>query len=52
MGVHERIDDYCATAFVYSTTPQPAPAGDGSAATADIGRLAYEMPLPLEGLLG
>jgi len=51
-GIHERIDDYCASAFVYCTTPQAVPRLDIGPALADIERREYEQPLPLEGLLG
>ena len=45
---HERVDDYCATAFVACHEPQPVPRLDLAAALADIGRLPHEQPLPLE----
>ena len=41
-GICERVDDYCATSFVYCREPQPVPAVDVAAATADVGRLDYE----------
>ena len=47
-GIAERVDDYCATAFVYCRDPQPVPRVDMAAACADIGRLDYETPSPLE----
>jgi hypothetical protein len=50
-GIAERVDDYCATAFVYCTEPQAVPRVDPAVATADIGRFAYEPFGPTE-LLG
>jgi len=50
-GIAERVDDYCATAYVYCTEGQPVPRIDVAAATADIGRFAYESASPFE-LLG
>jgi hypothetical protein len=50
-GIAERVDDYCATAYVYCTEPQPVPRLDVAAALADIGRLPDEVPLASE-LLG
>ena len=49
-GIAERVDDYCATAFVYCPEPQPVPRLDVAAALADIGRRDHEGPLPFEGL--
>jgi hypothetical protein len=49
-GIVERVDDYCATAFVYCTEPQPVPRLDVDSALADIGRRDHEAPLPFEGL--
>lgn len=43
-GIVERVDDYCATAFVYATTPQSVCPVDPVVATADLGRLEYEQP--------
>jgi hypothetical protein len=51
-GIAERVDDYCATAYVYCTQAQPVPRVDPGTATADIGRFAYEVPSPFEGLGG
>ena len=51
-GIAERVDDYCATAFVYCRDPQPVPALDLDAALADIERRPYEQPSPLESLSG
>jgi hypothetical protein len=43
MGIAERFDDYCATAFVYCLTPQPVPRLDLAAALSDIERKDYEV---------
>jgi hypothetical protein len=50
-GICERVDDYCATAFVYCREPQPVPRLDLAAALADIGRRDYERPHPMERFL-
>jgi hypothetical protein len=50
-GIAERVDDYCATAFVYCREPQPVPRVDVALAVADIGRIAGERPLPFERVL-
>jgi hypothetical protein len=49
-GIAERVDDYCATAYVYCHAPQPVARLDLSAALADIGRRDYEPPLAQESL--
>jgi hypothetical protein len=41
-GIAERVDDYCATAYVYCTEAQAVPRVDPAAAAADIERLPYE----------
>ena len=51
-GIAERVDDYCATAYVYCTEAQPVPRVDPALATADIGRFDYERPKPQETLGG
>lgn len=54
-GIAERVDDYCAAAFVYCTHVQAVPRVDVAAATADISRRAYEQPAGMElgaGVLG
>jgi hypothetical protein len=51
-GITERVDDYCATSYIYCRTPQPVPRLDVAAAIADIGRRAYEAPNPMEAMLG
>ncbi len=50
-GIAERVDDYCATAFVYCRQPQPVTRVDLPSALADIERLGYEQPHPFEGML-
>lgn len=52
MGICERVDDYCATAFVYCRDPQPVVPVDVVVATADIARRPYEPVSPFEALLG
>jgi hypothetical protein len=52
MGLHERVDDYCATAFVACLDPQPVARVDTEAAIADLGRLPHEAPHPLEAFFG
>jgi hypothetical protein len=47
-GIAERVDDCCATAYVYCTEAQPVPRVDPATATADIGRFAYEGRGPTE----
>ena len=50
-GIAERVDDFCAAAFVYCLQPQPVPRVDTAAATADIARRDYEKPSPFERML-
>jgi hypothetical protein len=47
-GIAERVDDYCATAYVYCTRPQPVPRVDVASAVADVERKAYETAAPFE----
>ena len=47
-GLHERVDDCCAAAFVACRDPQPVPRLDLAAALADIERLPHEQLLPME----
>jgi hypothetical protein len=47
-GIAERVDDYCATAYLYCTEAQPVPRVDVAAATADLARLDYEAADPNE----
>ena len=47
-GIAERVDDYCATAFVYCTEAQAVPRVDPAVATADIARFPYEPMGPTE----
>lgn len=48
MGICERVDDYCATAFVTCAEPQAVPRLDLPTALADIERRAHEQPHPME----
>lgn len=41
-GLYERSDDYCATAFVYCTRPQPVPRFNTDVAVRDVGWLPVE----------
>lgn len=41
-GIAERVDDFCAAAFVYCLEPQAVPRVDLAGAVADIGRREYE----------
>jgi hypothetical protein len=50
-GIHERVDDYCAAAFVYGREPQAVQRLDVDAAIADLDRREYERPHPLEAFL-
>jgi hypothetical protein len=50
-GITERVDDYCATSFVYSLRPQPVPRLNVAEAVADVGRRAYERPFPMEAMM-
>ena len=47
-GIFERVDDYCAAAFVYCSDPQSVPRLDVAAAVADVERLEYEQPAAFE----
>jgi hypothetical protein len=49
-GIAERVDDYCATAYVYCTNAQPVPRLDLASALADIERRNYESTSPQEQL--
>ena len=51
-GIFERVEDYCATAFVYTAEPQAVPRVDVAAAVADIGRAAFESADPMEAFIG
>jgi D-arabinan exo alpha-(1,3)/(1,5)-arabinofuranosidase (non-reducing end) len=51
-GIAERVDDYCACAYVYCRDAQPVPRVDMKAALADIERRPYESPKPVEILMG
>ncbi|MEO8695740.1 MAG: glycoside hydrolase family 172 protein [Acidimicrobiales bacterium] len=52
IGIVERVDDYCATAFVYTTEPQAVPRVDVVGAIADIGRADFEPVDPMEAFMG
>jgi len=47
-GIAERVDDYCATSYVYCRDPQPVPRLAIDVALADIGRLPYETAASFE----
>jgi hypothetical protein len=49
-GIAERVDDYCATSYVYCTRPQAVPRVDVAAAVADIGRKPYETASSFEAM--
>ena len=51
-SIAERIDDYCATAYVYCRDAQPVPRLDVAAVTADISRFPHEQPTQTEQMLG
>ncbi|MEX2205726.1 MAG: glycoside hydrolase family 172 protein [Myxococcota bacterium] len=51
-GLSERVDDYCATAYLYCRDAQPVPRLDVAAATADIARRPYEQKSQTEQMLG
>ncbi len=50
-GLAERVDDYCATAYLYLTTPQAVPSLDVDIAVADVHRLHFEQPHRMESIL-
>jgi hypothetical protein len=49
-GIVERIDDVCATAYVYCHKPQRVVRVDLTGAVADLERRAYETAGPMEAL--
>ena len=51
VGIFERVDDYCATAFVYLENPQPVTPLNLKSALADIERQPYEKPDGFEIML-
>jgi hypothetical protein len=51
-GIAERVDDYCASAYVYCRDAQAVPRLDLAAVTADIARFPHEQPTQTELLLG
>ena len=50
-GIAERVDDYCATAYVYCRDAQPVPRLDLAAALADIERRPFESPSDTERVM-
>jgi hypothetical protein len=50
-GLFERVDDYCATSYVYCSAPQGVPRLDVKTALADIERLPYEEPSVMERVM-
>lgn len=50
-GIAERVDDYCATAYVYCRDVQPVPRLDLAAALADIERRPFESPSDTERVM-
>lgn len=50
-GLHERVDDYCATSYLYLRDVQAVPQADPAEVTADIERRDYEWPSRTESLL-
>jgi hypothetical protein len=51
IGIVERVDDYCATSYVYCRQPQAVPRLNVLAALADIGRRNYEQPSSIETMM-
>jgi hypothetical protein len=51
-AICERVDDYCATAFVYCRDVQAVPPVGVAAAAADLDRRSYESANVMESLLG
>jgi hypothetical protein len=47
-GIVERVDDVCATAFVYCRQPQTVRRVDVAGAVSDVGRRPYESADPME----
>jgi hypothetical protein len=50
-GIAERVDDCCATAYVYAHRPQAVPRVDPALAATDVQRRPWEQPSPMELLL-
>jgi hypothetical protein len=48
LAIVERVDDYCATAFLYLRDAQAVPRVDVASACADLARLPNEVPDPME----
>ncbi len=51
-GICERVDDVCATAYLYLQQAQDVPRVDAKAAAQDLERKPYEHPSPLEIAMG
>lgn len=51
LGLAERQDDYCATAFVYCRTPQSVPRLNIDSSIAKIARMPYEKLTPFEEMI-
>ena len=51
IGIVERVDDYCATAFVYTIEPQAVPRVEVAHAVADLARAEWEPVDPMEQFL-
>jgi hypothetical protein len=49
-GIVERVDDVCATAYVYCRDPQPVDRVDLAGAVIDVGRRPYERSDPMEAI--
>ncbi len=47
-GIAERVDDYCAAAFVYCREPQPVTVATAADSTAGLSRMPYELPSRME----
>jgi hypothetical protein len=52
LSIFERVDDYCATAFVYCRDAQAVPRVDVAAAVADLDRRSYEPGDAMESFFG
>ncbi len=51
-AICERVDDYCATGFVYTRDAQPVPRVDVAAAVVDLERRSYERADAMESFFG
>ena len=52
LSIFERVDDYCATAFVYCRDAQAVPRVDVDVAIADLDRRSYEPGDAMESFFG